>query len=186
MDKDELINVLASPLTKKDILALSQKVGKQNSVSELFELCFIKQKPAVAFRAAWVLENVSLKYVAAFLPYFHTFITRLPEQKSQSCQRHFTNILLQFCSPKAPLILKDALATVPDQSILVETIVEWLIASKTPIAVRVNCLEILLYFSDTYDWLKDELKAQTEYYLRDGSPAMQSRGRRILKQLHKK
>src|SRR5690606_22818785 len=116
MDKEELLSALAEPLKKKDILELARQVARQNSVSDLIEVCFLQHKPAVTFRAAWVLENVSLKYVAAFLPYFHTFITRLPEQKSLSCQRHFTNILLQFCSPKAPSILKDALATVPDQS----------------------------------------------------------------------
>lgn len=185
MPKDELVNAFASPLTKKDILTLSQKVGKQKAVPELIELCFLQQKPAIAFRAAWVLENVSLSYPEAFIPYFHTFIKRLPTQKNQSCQRHFTNILLQFCKPKATPLHKCALAAVPDQSLLIETIFEWLIFPKTPVAVRVNCLELLLFFSDTFSWVKEELQAQTEYYLREGSPAMQSRGRKILKQLCK-
>ena len=60
---------------------------------------------------------------------------------------------------------------------------EWLINLATPVAVRVNCLDILLNLRNEFPWIKEELQAQIEFYLRDGSPAMQSRGRKILRQV---
>jgi|GEM_PF-5252458 hypothetical protein len=43
--------------------------------------------------------------------------------------------------------------------------------------------DILLYFSKGHHWIQDELHSQVQFLLRDGSAAVQSRGKRILKKL---
>jgi len=53
------------------------------------------------------------------------------------------------------------------------------------VAVKVFCCEILFNLRNRYDWLTDELARKTEFLMKDGSAAMQSRGKKILKQLQK-
>ena len=60
---------------------------------------------------------------------------------------------------------------------------EWLINPHTPVAVRVNCMDVLYYMSPQFPWIKEELLAQIEFYLKDGSAALQSRGKGLLKKL---
>ncbi len=152
-------------------------------VSEILTACFLTAPPTVAFRAAWVLEHIAVYYPERFLPYVPLFVQRLPEQQNPSCQRHFTKILMHLSSHKASEACRKALASIANQECIVEVIFDWLINPKTPVAVRVNCLDILLNFSGTFPWIKGELQAQTEFYLQNGSPAMLARGRKILRQL---
>lgn len=187
MSRDELIQALSSTLKKNQVQELVFLAANgELPVHDLLDSCFLREKSPVAFRAAWVLEHVEVSAPSLFLPYFPEFIRRLPEQKNQSCQRHFTKILLHFTRPQASHTYKQALAAIPDWEPLVEVVFEWLINSQTPVAVKVNCLEVLLYLSIEFPWIKEELQAQTEFYLRDGSPAMQSRGRKILKAVQAK
>jgi hypothetical protein len=66
---------------------------------------------------------------------------------------------------------------------LVEITFDWLIDPETPVAVKVNCMDILFPFAKEQSWIKDELRSQVQFLLNDGSAALQSRGKRILKKL---
>jgi hypothetical protein len=68
---------------------------------------------------------------------------------------------------------------------IVEATFEWLINDRTPVAVRVNCLDILYNLSNSYTWITEELKDQTRFLLKNESAAMQSRGKRVLKKIKK-
>lgn len=184
MNNQQLQKALSQTLTKADVQQLATLACKGNiSTSELLELCFETANPSVAFRAAWVLENVEADQPEVFLPHLPAFIRSLPQQQNASGRRHFTNILLRYTNPKASALRREAWATIADREQVVETVFEWVILPETPVAVRVNCLDILLFLSTEFAWIKEELREQTEFYLKDGSPAMQSRGRRILKRL---
>jgi hypothetical protein len=181
-----LLEALSSTLSKTNVQQLAALAGEGKlPVSDLLDISFWKEAPTIAFRAAWVLEHAALSYPDCFLPYFPGFIGRLAEQQNPSCQRCFTKILMHLTSPKAPAVYREALASITDQEGIVEVIFDWLIHSETPVAVRVNCLDILLNFSHTFPWIKEELQAQTEFYLQDGSPAMLARGKKILRQVSK-
>ncbi|MXV52105.1 hypothetical protein GS399_14090 [Pedobacter sp. HMF7647] len=178
----DLLKEISFTLTKTKAGKISAIAVKENySISELIDLTFHKDD-AIAFRAAWILEYIEVYFPARFLPHFESFNKIYSNQKNHSCQRHFTKIMMHFTSKKAPEIYQNALRDIDLESI-VETTFSWLIDSKTPVAVKVNCLDILFDLSDKFDWIKDELKAQTEFLLRDGSAAMQSRGRKILGRL---
>ncbi len=187
MNRENLLNALSLTLTKAKVQELADLAGKAEfSVHDLLQLCFLKEKPALAFRSAWVLEHVAAQYPELFLPCFPEFIKRLPEQDNLSCQRHFTKILMLFTGPKALPQYNVAWAAVPDHEAVVEVVFEWLINPATPVAVRVNCLDILLHLSDEFPWVREELQAQTEFFLKNGSPAMLSRGRKILSKAQKR
>ncbi|WP_276363438.1 hypothetical protein [Daejeonella sp. H1SJ63] len=68
---------------------------------------------------------------------------------------------------------------------LIETTFELMINPETPVAVKVNCMDILFNMRATYDWISGELREQILFLLKDGTAAIQSRGRSILKQLRK-
>ncbi|WP_299820656.1 hypothetical protein [uncultured Pontibacter sp.] len=186
MTRDDLLAALSSTMKKTKVQELAALAGADKlPVQELLDLCFLHKQPAIAFRAAWVLEHIEVYFPELFLPILPTFLKRLAEQSNYSCQRHFTKILMHLSSLKASMAYKDAFAALADHEQVVEVIFDWLINPATPVAVRVNCLEVLFNLSTKFNWLKTELLAQTEYYLRDGSPAMQSRGRKLVQQLQK-
>ncbi|WP_299988619.1 hypothetical protein [uncultured Pontibacter sp.] len=182
MSAEELLQALSFPLGKVQVQELAAKSNSGKlQVKDLLELCFVKHTSSVAFRAAWVLEHVAYSFPKQFTPHLPTFIAQLPEQHNLSCQRHFTKILMCCANPEAKPVYKAAWRALPDRSVVVETMFEWLIQTRTPVAVKVNCLDVLVYLQDEFPWIKDELKDQIEFLLKDGSPAMRSRGKRILK-----
>lgn len=186
MTKEELHQILYSALTKKRAQELATLAGEGKvPVSALLGFSFLKESPALAFRSAWVLEHVEVYFPECFLPYLPEFISRLPEQQNPSCQRHFTKILMHLTSPKAPEKYKKAFGDIKKQESIAALVFDWLINPSTPVAVKVNCLDILFNFSHTFAWIKEELQAQTEFYLQQGSPAMLARGRKILRQIAK-
>ncbi|MCP2043936.1 hypothetical protein [Pontibacter sp. HSC-36F09] len=182
MHTEELFEVLSQIQSKAQVqhLAAQANSGKL-PVADLLRLCYTQHKPAVAFRAAWVLEEVAHTYPEQFVPHLPDFVSQLSAQHNLSCQRHFTKILMCCANPKARPIYSTAWSAIPEHEAVVETMFEWLIDPRTPVAVKVNCLDVLAYLQDEFPWIKDELKAQIEFLLKDGSPAMLSRGKRLLK-----
>ncbi|WP_018479100.1 hypothetical protein [Pontibacter roseus] len=183
MDSARLLQALSRPLTKIGVQKLAkQAVSGQNFVQDLLTFSFQKVR-TVAFRASWVLEHVAYTYPDHFAPYLQEFIARLPEQHNLSCQRHFTKILMCCTSPVAAPVYKQAWLTVTEHAAVVETVFEWLIAIRTPVAVKVNCLDVLVNLRAEFPWVKEELEAQITFLLKDGLPAMQSRGKKLLQRL---
>ncbi len=184
MDKQTLINRL--PIVAKIKVPALVTLGDDKAIPAalLHEVCFHTANESIAFYAAYVLEHIAFRYPERFIPVFNTFISRLPEQKNLSCQRHFTKILMAITHPKAPEIYQEAYSRV-DRERLVETVFGWLIDPRTPVAVQANCMDILLYMSREFGWIREELKHQIEFLMRDGSAALQSRGKKVLEKLNR-
>ncbi|SIT73739.1 hypothetical protein [Pontibacter indicus] len=182
MEEEELLQKLSQPLGKLQIQELAAKTNSGKlSVQQLLVFSSSPKDRSVAFRAAWVLEYVAYTFPKQFLPYLPAFVDKLPAQHNQSCQRHYSKILMCCANPDANPLYKAAWRALPDREPVVETMFEWLINPRTPVAVKVNCLDVLVYLQPEFPWVKDELLAQTEFLMKDGSPAMLSRGKRILK-----
>lgn len=175
-----LIKRFETALSKAQILSLAEAADYDFPVGDLLQLTLNKQLPAVAFRASWVLENIKMQHPQKFAPYLEQFLAIYPQQSNESCRRTFTKIMMLSMDD----ILKDERLQHMLDSI-VEATFDWL-AGDTPVAVQVNCMDVLFMLRNRYDWIGEELQAQTEFLLRDGSAAMQSRGKRILKKLRKK
>lgn len=181
MDRQQLITAITAALTKAKVVELTQQVATdQLSVSDLLDLCFYTANPAVAFRAAWLLEYAATHNPPHFSPFFREFARRFAEQQHSSCQRHFTNILLRFTAAKASQARQNEFAALPNREQLVEMLFEWLIRPGAPIAVKANSMEILCNLRHQFPWISAELKEQIIHELRTGSAGIQSRGRKIL------
>lgn len=146
-------------------------------VEDLFTYSFYQDRQ-VAFRAAWLLEHITLKEPKWLSLIYSELVERLPEQKNWSCLRSFTKILMLSTGKKSPI------ENNPQQEeIIIEQVFSWLIDDKCPVAVIVNCLDILNQLSDKNPWIKDELVAQIHYLLKTPTPALASRAKRILKRI---
>lgn len=178
--KDRLTVSRANQVRVPDLSLL----GNDTTVpmSELHNLCYDTDHPQLAFRAAWLLEYIAVHSPERFVLIMSAFLARLANQKNPSCQRHFTNILIRLTHPKAPVPYQRTLLSTNREQ-LVETVFNWFIDPRTPVAVQANCMDILLNMSGEFEWIRDELKLQIEFLLRDGSAAIQSRGKKVLGKL---
>jgi len=185
MNKEKLLHEISKAVSKSKAIELAKIVATADFfMVDLLALCYHAEK-SIAFRAAWILELVEYTYPAKFIPALPDFINELPRQRNGGCQRCFSKILMHISNPKASVIRRTTFnelsSTVHEK--IVETMFEWLINPHTPVAVRVNCMDVLYYMSPQFPWIKEELLAQIEFYLKDGSAALQSRGKGLLKKL---
>jgi hypothetical protein len=168
---------------KLKVLELSKILKKQQfALRDLIDITFHPDKN-IAFRAAWLLENIFLKHPESYLPNMQYLLTRLHEVKYPSCQRHYAKIVMHLTNKKTPESIKDKLQVFNFEPVI-EQLFEWLISPKVKIAVKVFAAEALFNLRDRYDWIKDELANQLQYLMRDGSAAIQSRGKKLLKGLN--
>lgn len=178
MIQEKLLKEISGTLTKHKVVKLVEIAANSiEYVPELLKLSFYP-KPEIAFRASWILENISENEPVQFLRFFEDFMRVYHAQSNQSCRRHFTKILMNKR-------MAGELDKYPDDRVepLVDATFQWLIDPVTPVAVKVNCIDILYRFNKRYDWIGEELKSQIEFLLKNGSAAMQSRGRKVLRKL---
>jgi hypothetical protein len=178
MNKDQLLKKLSCALSKSNAIKIAQ--DKTCLPSNLIDLSFDPEKE-IAFRASWVLEQFLYYRLDDLLQSLPEFIAGYHLQKNQSCQRHFTKIMMFIVDLGSFSETSILLARYKDQ--IIETTFDWLINPETPVAVQANCMDILFLFCKEQSWIKDELFFQVQFLLRDGSASVQSRGKRILKKL---
>ncbi|MBC8054913.1 MAG: hypothetical protein H7Y13_17780 [Sphingobacteriaceae bacterium] len=176
MTKENFLDRIKISITKSDAEGLARAASRtSDSLNHVLDLTF-HNEAEVAFRAAWVLEHSLIFNQGLPTSMLQRFLELYPKQKNRSCQRHYTKILMFYST-------KDRVNSLTQYELtdVVETTFEWLIDPETPVAVKVNCMDILFNLRNQYDWISDELKDQIIFHLRDGSAAMQSRGKRLLK-----
>jgi len=132
----------------------------------------------VSFRAAWLLEHICLQQPALIVPLYNTFLTELSKQKHWGTIRSYTKIAMLATD------LKTAIPqTHVQEKILVEQAFNWLIDPKCPVAILVNCLDILCNLRTNNPWITAELKEQIHHLLKKPTPALASRAKRVLKKI---
>ncbi len=178
MDVATLIQKISKPIGKKEAGDLASK--NAGSAHELIKLS-LHPDYEIAFRAAWILEQIAFSQDAEFHTLASDFSRVYVKLKNESCQRHYTKIMMHLSLPEN---IGHQLVGI-DLEPIVETTFEWLIDPDTPVAVRVNCMDILYNLRKRYDWISDELGAQIQFQMRDGSAALQSRGKKVLHRLSK-
>jgi hypothetical protein len=179
MTKEELIEELKATLVKTKVDKLSKIVKQQSfSLRDLVDVTFHENKN-IAFRAAWVLENVFLENPVFYLFGLDYLVKRFPEVQYPSCKRHYAKIIMHLTAPKAHPLIKQKLQDT-DMEPIVEKCFDWLIDPKVLIAVKVFASEALFNLRHRYDWVAEELANQIQFLMRNGSPAIQSRGKKLL------
>jgi len=174
MTKENWISLLSKKLNKTQVTKLSKLADEKQAAKELIEISLFPVNE-IAFRAAWVLENLFLSAKEDFLADFQCFLNTYVMLGNLSCKRHYSKIMIEVLKGG-----KSGFWLQYDFEPIVETTFEWLINPETPVAVQANCLDILFSLKSRYSWIEEELKAQIIFLLKDGSAAIQSRGKRLL------
>ena len=186
MDKTQITNRLSAALTLVDVADFVKGLSEGRLFAEDFlAILHDRVDPVVTFRAAWVLDHYSLHYPENFQPYLPQVVEALPFARHGGTQRSLSKILLLYTQKTIPKHIQDAAWAPIQTEFMVESLFTWLIDPKTPVAVQVNCMDVLYYFRHAYPWVAEELALQTTHLLQNGSAAMQSRGKKILKRLQK-
>ncbi|XHR97565.1 hypothetical protein ACFJIV_13415 [Mucilaginibacter sp. UC70_90] len=185
MTRDELTKKIANTIGKLKVLELSRILtGQQFNLHDLIDITFHPDKP-LAFRAAWLLENMFLKDANVFTGNLQYFIERLPQVTNPGCQRHYAKILMHATEEKEHSPVKQKLNSL-DLEPAVEQLFDWMIDPKVKIAVKVFAGWALFNLQHRYPWVADELPAQLEFLMRNGTAAIQSAGKKMMKELRPK
>ncbi|HEY1008560.1 MAG: hypothetical protein ACO1NS_14630 [Daejeonella sp.] len=179
MDAATIMQIISNPISKKKVDGIAAE--SPGSARDLIELS-LHSNHEVAFRAAWILEQIAFNLGPEFQKLVPEFIEAYLNLKNQSCQRHYTKILMCL---SLPANIRYQLTNMDLEPVVCVTF-QWLIDSDTPVAVRVNCMDILYNLREQHDWIPDELAAQIKFQMRNGSAALQSRGTRVLNRLLKR
>ncbi|WP_184542949.1 hypothetical protein [Mucilaginibacter sp. FT3.2] len=182
MTQAELIGQIANTIGKLKVLELSRILKEQQfALRDLIDITFHTNK-AVAFRAAWLLENVFLKDAESYLPDLYYMISRFKEVKHQGCMRHYAKITMHITDAKALSSIQLKLKEINLEPV-VEQLFDWMINPGTKVAVKIFAGYALFNLKDTFPWVKEELGNQMQFLMRNGSAAIQSGGKKILKEL---
>ncbi len=182
MDQTELVKRISATIGKEKVLELGKILtDKKFNLRDLIDVTLYPE-PDIAFRAAWILENVFLQHPELYLPDLEYLLSKMEVIKAPGCKRHYAKIVMHITDPKAPQLIKDKVQTINLEQII-EQLFDWMIDPKIKIAVKVFAAEALFNLRGRYDWIADELKNQLQFLMRNGSAAIQSRGRKLLKEL---
>lgn len=181
---DDLVKHISATIGKARVIELTKIIREQNfALRDLIDITFHPDKN-IAFRASWILENVLLDDIEVYINDINYLTERFITVTYPSSQRHYGNIIMRITSPKAPQSVKDHIKHI-DLNPVIEHLFEWLIDPEVKIAVKSCASEALFNMRHQYDWINEELKEQLQYLMRDGTAAIQARGKKLLKELKK-
>jgi len=132
----------------------------------------------VSFRAAWLLEHICIQQPALLSSIYNVLINRLSEQNHWGTIRSYTKIVMLATDVKTAIP-----HTSYQEEVLIEQCFNWLINPRCPVAVIVNCFDILYNLRKRNPWIEEELKAQIQHLLKKPTPALASRAKRIMKRI---
>ena len=182
LTSDELIKEISATRAKAKVVKLSAILKKEKfSITDLIDITFHPDKN-IAFRAAWILENLFLQKPDTYLGNLDYLISKVKDVYNPSCKRHYAKIIMHITSPKAPISIKQKLGEI-DLEPVVEQLFDWMIDPKVLIAVKVFASEALFDLRDRYPWISEELTNQIRFLMHNGSAAIQSRGKKLLAKL---
>lgn len=185
MQPDQLLETIKSTLQKHKVIELAKiAAANQHAIKEIIDLTFYPDQQ-IAFRAAWILENIYTQYQAYFLPYLTYFLERFDVQHHPSAQRHYAKIAAMLTSKKASPFVKSSMQQIQTEQ-LITTTFNWLIDPNTPVAIKSHCLNILANLSPTNPWVKDELLQTIDFLIDQESVAFYAKAKQVRKQLGSK
>jgi len=180
----ELVKQISSTIGKTKVLELGRILkDEQFALRDLIDLTF-NPDAAIAFRAAWILENFFLQDPSRYASDLDYLISRIKDIRHASCQRHYAKILMHVTAPKTIGIIKEKIQQL-DMEPVVEQCFDWMIDPKIKIAVKCFSAEVLFNLRKRYPWVKEELANQLQFLMQRGSPAIRSRGKKLLTALEK-
>ena len=150
-------------------------------IKDLIRLTFVPEKE-IAFRAAWILENLVLSKPHRFIDDLDYLVSQFFRVKNKSCQRHYSKIIMHLTDAGMDKAIKQQLETM-DMEPVIERCFDLLINAKTPVAVKVCCSQVLFNLRIRHPWISEVLTDQITIMMNGGKPSIQAKGRKLLSYL---
>jgi len=183
MTQTELIEHLTATFGKTKVNKLKAILTEQRfALLDLIDLTFYPDK-TIAFRSAWLLENLILSNPLACLTEIDYLLNQFTKVSYPSCQRHYAKIIMHLTSPKNHPLIKESLQH-KNLEFVVERCFDWMIDPRVLIAVKVFAAEALFNLRNRYPWINEELANELHFLMNNGSAAIQSRGKKLLSALN--
>ena len=162
---------LNTELSRRNTDLIAHYIGTDElKFGELMELLFHAKAP-LPQRAAWVVTHLADKHPELCLPYIEQLITNLEKFDHTGIHRCLLRVIAETVVPESL------------QGQLYDLCYRWLLDKHTPIAVKVNCMQILFNISEAEPDLKHELRLLIEEMIDHESAAIKSRSRYLMEKL---
>ena len=179
MTREQLIEVCLTSFGPNFAKTWAEQVVESQSLSTLWKLIEESDKLGLSkqdrekleFRAAYILEAVYFKDPNSFCPFLNSFFAMFPTITNGSMRRHFAKICFH--------VIKNGYNP-PNIEDIATACADWIIDSKTRVAVKVWALDILLEFTKTEKWIQDLFPEIVASLSTNPSAGMLVRLRRII------
>lgn len=159
--------------SKHNTVRIARWIGNDKKrFRQLMDL-FMKGEYRVTQRSAWIVSHCADEHPALILPYLNKMIARMMEPDVHIAVRRNVVRLLQ--NIEIPPSLAGKVATI---------CFELLASQKEPVAVKCFSMTVLANIAKQEPDLKNEIRLMIEQQMPWGTGGFQSRGKRILRELH--
>jgi len=174
-----LLQRLQAATFRKSIDELAELICNQQFtlVDLLMLTCYPDNN--IAFRACWLLEALILKHADKYTAHYSSIIACGGRIKCHSCQRHYAKVYRHITDKKVTKKIQFELRDT-DLEPVIEECFDWLLNPKVKVAVKAFASQALYNLADRQPWIAAELQHQLEILMINGSPGIQSVGRRLL------
>jgi hypothetical protein len=169
---------LIQSILQNSALDIYKTILQTHSSKDIFKLAQQTYDPRLAFRASWTLEHILLEQKDLLISHQTDVITLYASSNNHSSLRSISKLVIHL------LQQRDQKITGQYRDDILEKTFQLAEKNDCPVALLVNCWDILFLLSAAEPWLRQELKTHITFYLeRHATPATKSRGLRILKKL---
>lgn len=168
----DLRGLLQRRLPKDETQKLAEKIGDDPALfAEAWKLA-IAEDDKVSPRAAWLIDHLLEVHPTLLKPHLESAVAELAHP---SHHNGVHRILAKVLSPQ----------DIPGhlQGKLFGVCRDHLLNPDTAVAIKVHCMEIAAKLVQPYPELREELITIIEMQMAGGTPAIRSRGRKVLRKL---
>jgi len=133
----------------------------------------LNQKPQQCGRAVWVLEYVCFLDKSVLVQLNDKILDFFPKITDNSARRILAKLVCESEIPEKY------------EADILNTAFDWFSNRSLPIAVRVNCMQIVYKICKKYPDIAPEIVTIIKNEISDAKPAFVCRGQKILKKLNK-
>lgn len=170
----DLRDALLSDRSKEQRNAIVDYIGTSpDRYKALWEI--IKtEEPPLPQRAAWVLDESSVRHPHLFDHILDEAVAFLPQEVHDAVPRAITKVLgLRTSIPEE------------HQGMLFSLAIDWMLSPTKPVALKVHCMTFACTIALPIPELREELAIVIKDQIEFNTVAFSSRGRKILKRLSK-
>lgn len=174
-NQEQLIQVLL----QNSALDVYKNILHAYRVEDIFALAQQDKQARLAFRATWTLEHLLLDRLE-LLDRYKVQVTELFVDSQNDSSLRSNSKLIMILLQRKTILSDDA------QEAIIHKAFQLVERNDCPVALLVNCWDILLLCSINQPWIAEELRTHIHFQLeRNATPASLSRGNRILKNLER-